>query len=69
MQAVEKEGAAVWNYVFDKGFHVSPFMGMDHVYDWCVSALSSATLSQASLILSIGSTKTPCLCLLPHAHV
>jgi hypothetical protein len=24
----------VWNYVFDKEFHVSPFMDMNHVYDW-----------------------------------
>jgi len=22
------------NYIFDKKFHVSPFMDMDHVYDW-----------------------------------
>eukprot|EP00624_Nannochloropsis_granulata_P003867 evm.model.NODE_29463_length_78484_cov_36.874050.1 len=24
----------VWNYVFDKKFHVSPFMDMAHTYDW-----------------------------------
>jgi len=24
----------VWNYVFDKEFHVSPFMDMGHTYDW-----------------------------------
>ncbi|TFJ81111.1 hypothetical protein NSK_007753 [Nannochloropsis salina CCMP1776] len=24
----------VWRYVFDKDFHVSPFMDMAHVYDW-----------------------------------
>ena len=23
-----------WNYQFHKAFHVSPFMDMDHVYDW-----------------------------------
>ena len=22
------------NYIFDKAFHVSPFMSMDHIYDW-----------------------------------
>ncbi|GAB5037793.1 chromosome partitioning protein [Nannochloropsis oceanica] len=24
----------VWNYVFEKTFHVSPFMDMAHIYDW-----------------------------------
>ena len=33
-QSIEKEGGPVWNYVFAKDFHVSPFMGMDHTYDW-----------------------------------
>lgn len=40
-QVVVKGGAPVWNYVFDKDFHVSPFMAMDHVYDWCVASLGS----------------------------
>ena len=30
----EEEEEEVWNYVFQKDFHVSPFMGMDHTYDW-----------------------------------
>ena len=32
-----KNDATTWksiNYIFDKAFHVSPFMTMDHVYDW-----------------------------------
>lgn len=33
-QAITKEGAPVWNYVFQKEFHVSPFMEMAHTYDW-----------------------------------
>jgi DUF1365 family protein len=24
----------VRNYKFDKSFHVSPFMDMEHLYDW-----------------------------------
>ena len=32
-----KNDATTWksiNYIFDKAFHVSPFMTMDHIYDW-----------------------------------
>ena len=32
-----KTDATTWksiNYIFDKAFHVSPFMTMDHIYDW-----------------------------------
>lgn len=31
---VAAKGEGVVNYKFQKGFHVSPFMDMEHMYDW-----------------------------------
>jgi DUF1365 family protein len=33
------------NYVFPKGFHVSPFMEMEYMYDWTFSEMFSTTSS------------------------
>jgi len=29
-----RHGVDGWNYIFQKRFHVSPFMDLEHVYDW-----------------------------------
>lgn len=30
----QQQGGVVTNYKFEKSFHVSPFMDMEHLYDW-----------------------------------
>lgn len=36
--AAARVGRRAWRFVFDKEFHVSPFMPMDMRYEWCFSA-------------------------------
>lgn len=44
------EGGRRWNFVFQKEFHVSPFMEMDHTYDWdFVDPLEEVWVSTAML--------------------
>ncbi len=52
MDARDGDGATVMRQAFDKVFHVSPFMGMEHRYAW------SLTVPGPTLSVNIDSTTT-----------
>ena len=41
------------NYIFNKKFHVSPFMGMDHLYDWTFWHLTDQRVMVSTSMMKI----------------